>query len=402
MQYKGSHKPWAAEALSLTPDYSPLGCPLSARALALLPRDVKFHFYNVNRARLTGCPIPLEEHLDDLHRRTLRNNPAAPLQELAFRAAYGDYLSVLGRWSGDTDQLTHGVAMLRSFIKDASHVSFDDNLETCVRAHLELGTALVRQGYNEKDPELLREAVREISQETHPVRSIDHLPLHAAIHRDLGDAYIGQLHWDDQVVIDGKALRALGAAIKIFSSLVMADAAGCMRDELAATKSSLALAQAWTAGKIEDGATLDRSLCPHRSRNKLQDRLRAQSRELCLNVWRAYIHLLNNLALLLEAPDQRRIIPFRWTRTVSNVAFAATALFEANHDDIEMGKVAEAAFRSVTQMRPRNKPYLFLEKPELDGWAFAFIHGGAYSLDDHPERFERNVSGLEELANMAG
>lgn len=387
----------------------PLLCPIASIVLRSLPKDIREAFITINDAREHGSPNELEElekklavwleaHPDEFRGDSLLS------PNHAIEAALGDCKSVIGRWDGDGVRLVEGVELIRGFVKEVDGARLNDSGTTHVRAHGYLGNALTRQAYVTQDPETLLEAIDEIKN--HPLAARDGPIFHgvefhrfrAANHRDLGDAYVGQLHWSPEVPVDGAAIEALKSASRLFAELseVPGDQAFT---EWAATQSSLAVALAKTAVEIhEDSSPIDRKYCPQGGEKALCGKLVSEAMECAWQIWRIYVGLLHGPT----NHEGRSKLSFRWARTVSNIAFAGLYVYRLNRSMEIAGAMAESAFISVLGLTgPKSRPGRAGRGLQLSGsklwYGEALRTGKQYNLDDHRHRFLVNQVGAAEL-----
>ncbi len=378
---------------------APLQCPLSSQVLSKSEPWVRQVFGRINDARLGGSQGGLdllqERLAEDIAQ--LPEDPPEPEEltdRLILEAALGDCLSIVGRWDGCEPKLIQGVELIERFVHGIQHCDLGDQGATRVRAHAYLGNALTRLGYVSHDPRTLRDAVRELENRTLSRRALGFPPLSGSIHRDLGDAYIGQLHWNPEVPIDGAAIKTLRAASRIFAE-VYADIAATgpkgeadrMFDEWAASQSSLAVALSKTALELQNGAGYNPLFLEDCSLDEVSERLVSEAHEIAWGVWRVYLGLLSG-------PGKPR---FRWARTISNVAFASLYVYQLTPQLDAIGMLSEAAFLSVLDGKQKRHDRLFDVKVEGE-WFGDVVHSDVcYNEDDHPHRFSVNCGGLVEL-----
>lgn len=270
--------------------------------------------------------------------------PQDPIGQQLDRGSRAVAESMLARWNGDEQGLLNSCRVLMELTEYLE--GRPEYQITLIRALEVTGTAYARQGYFTRRREDLQQGIRLQKRAVSllSAREGDRSLELAGAWRDLGDTQIGLLIFvlDEETRLEEEARSSLRRAVDIYSANKSRKSGVRARvvRELAACNSSLAVADAVLALRM---GAIERD---HAQPEIDEHTLLAEAEKAWKASWNAYEKV--------RGEGRPAEVPFRWTRTCSNLAFAASYLFELTSEQhwFDRSKVAfeivETTYRSET------------------------------------------------------
>lgn len=312
-------------------------------------------------------------------------------------ACIGECESLRGRLVGDLVLLKRGINRVEGFVTFIQRHQFGDEAlrdRAMCRAKWLLGSLLSRKGYITMDPSDLDRASMTLFEANLLRHSYmgnvrpsldeidgDVIPLRARIHRDLADAYVGQLIWDEEVSLDGSAITLASEAVEDFRGICIRgdDSSSGSKGsldlfeddrvtEMFASRATLAIALAVTVDRItaerREKARLGAESSGHSlgffSRKVDVEALHARGVKLVKESYKKILEGLESMDL-----DE---VPHRWARSLSTFGFAAETLWRYQPENDDLFDIARWFFEGAL-VRYRRSEHPFRRAVNLEGYA---------------------------------